>query len=260
MEIQSTGQGNQRRPYFSGWELGNGAIVSSGNFSLVVVGIQLTKDHTRLFFSLTGMEAAGLAKASLALIYEAKGIEYQLSSIIQFADMGEVVTGMIVFPPRPLHARSLSLEYKRLGQDALSSIEIARFHETGSEDRLDMNILIRRETPVEQDGYRVVMNLWLPPETKEILDTTAEPPKNSAPYATATPAFSSMPPWITIPEGIFVQNQISFIIGGGKFLLAQTVLVQLLSDGNVISSWDGNVTLQEPLPVITPQPGAQIYP
>lgn len=253
--IRVTSQEGNNKPYIYGWRLSDETLISLGDVNFAILGIQLYKTETKIFYSLSGTEAAQFVTENRIKMLEDTGRVIELIKVIPLAKIEDIEVGIMNFGPRVLGATELYLHILNENEQVENpNILVARFDGPSSEDRIDSIFSNSRRDGVQQKEYRIVMNWWLPPD-QELPGT---PSRETELAASSIPA--TRLPWADLSTDKDVYFEISFLFENLEDKQIAYLAVQLLSDGNAFAAVDKSVIVPTPIYVATLTPTTQPYP
>lgn len=244
------------QPLLTNWEIiGNPEVMQEG-FTCEINGFYFSNQRIFIFYSLSGSTSNKLATSEVLQIIDDSGSVSQLVEMIPLRNIDQLEFGIMVFEPRRIGIRDIYLSVTAKSDLKLNQ-KIALAHLNGSiaDDRVDRTFYGETLKHSELGEYQISI-LWSAPPENQAGGATSTIFPESTPSSgnRPTPTVVVRSPAISVPPGVFIQFNFSFLVENIKMQQTEYYGVQLYSDGSVASTFKGTTILAAPIVLITPTP------
>lgn len=244
------------KPLISGWDFGESSLLTLDETSIAILGVQLSTLGTDVYYSLLGSDTRKFLENASIGMTDNNGNSYEPGKIILLGKIDSIELGILHFGTRQPGATELFLAVsKSFNPEESHQINLAKFDGPISEDRLDLTYVFRRENGVVQGDYRTELFLWAKSDV-----TIGNTALISTPAVTPTPIQDTRKPWIESNPDVEVLDEYYFLVQNNSLNKSEYLRIQLLMDGNVISSHNGILSFSEVIDGVAPYGTSIPYP
>jgi hypothetical protein len=250
------------KPLLTHWEMVGNPMVTQDDFTCLINGFYFSNNRILVFYSLIGSTSDKLATDEIFQIIDDSGAVSPLVEIIPLGIIDQLELGIMVFEPRRIGIRDIYLSTISKSDPKINQ-KTALAHLIGSiaDDHVD-RIFYRGTVKNSEFGEYQISILWsAPPENQTGgADSSSLPESTPLLSYRTTPTVVIRAPAISVPPGVFLQDEFSFKVENINKKQAQYLGGQLYSDGTVASISDGTTVIAAPIVLITPTPINLPYP
>lgn len=242
------------QPLLTHWEMVGNPRVTQDDFTCLINGFYFSNNRILVFYSLFGSTSDKLAASEIFQIIDDSDAVSQLVEIIHLGNIDQLELGIMVFEPRRIGIRDIYLSTTSKSDPNINQ-KTALAHLIGSiaDDCVDRIFYGGTVKNSELAGYQISI-LWSAPPENQTGGTISSTLLKSTPSLgnRITPTVVVRAPAISVPPGVFIQEEFSFKVENSNIQQAQYLSGQLYSDGTVASIFEGTTIKAAPIVLITP--------
>lgn len=261
-KLATPSQAVMSKPLLTHWEMVGNPIVTQDDFTCLINGIYFSSNRILVFYSLLGSNSDKLATGEKFQIIDDSGAVSPLVEIIPVGIIDQLELGIMVFEPRRTGIREIYLSTTSKSDPNINQkTQLAQLIGSNSDDHVDRIFYAGTVKNSESGGYQISILWSAPPENQTGgANSSTLPERTPLSSNRTTPTVVVRAPAISVPPGVFIQDEFSFKVENINEKQVQFLGVQLYSDGTVASISDGRTILAAPIVLITPTPIDLPYP
>ncbi len=245
------------------WSVSGDPQISVQSYHLAIHGFMLRGQETFLLYSLSGIGLRQLiASADIQVVDDQGNVSLLIAAVPMLERPGQPEVGGMRFEHRIIGASELYLRITpKQGEGERLETMFARFERLSDDfkhlnlnDYLDRTYFAVNETTAEQGGYKISFRAWYvvsdTPDPNRPADLEATP-QNPDPNSQAMPTQKT--PWAAVPPGVEVFREATIRIENATDGEVTYLWLQLLSDGEELGLYNGEVIQPSPI-LVAPTP------